>query len=318
MSVVTVGNSGLGSGYTQLTGALRDVYSAKLLFESQKVLRFAQFAQRKTDLLAQRGKAVVYLKMNNLTEGVKYTENQPIVSQGMQSSEIIVPVYEYANSIALSEALLKQSFIDTVGAGSKMLANNYAVTLDSIFRDTVLSTPNLILGGQGTATPPAVLSDMVAKDGFDAATIKDGVEYLNSKNTPKFLGEFFVCFAHPHQLRQLRDDAAWIEVNKYFGRRNPYLGEVGMYEGTIFIETTQMPELSNAQVIAKYGAGYTPAKGWEAVLFGENSFAWAEALPVELREDGVTDFGRIRKIAWYTIMGSAILEENSIVKFLTA
>jgi len=91
-----------------------------------------------------------------------------------------------------------------------------------------------------------------------------------------------------------------------------------MYEGVIFLETTQMPTLTTAQVVAKYGAGFTPAEGWECVFMGENAFGWAISLDPELRDDGVRDFGRKHGLAWYGIWGSAIIDESFIVKALTA
>jgi hypothetical protein len=101
------------------------------------------------------------------------------------------------------------------------------------------------------------------------------------------------------------------------GRRQLYLGECGMYEGVVFIETTQMPELSNGAVAAKYGT-FAPATGWEAVIFGENAYAWAVSLDVELREGGITELGRKRTIGWYGIWGMGLLESQNIVRVLTA
>jgi hypothetical protein len=57
---------------------------------------------------------------------------------------------------------------------------------------------------------------------------------------------------------------------------------------------------------------------YTAVAFGEYAFAHATALPTELRDNGVEDFGREHGLAWYSIWGQAILENSNIVVGETA
>lgn len=304
------------NGYVQIPEAVRDFYSKEVLFQAQPRLRFLQFAKIKEDLTAVRGKSIVFVKYDNLEGGGKILESDVLVPQGMNTSEIVIPVYEQGNSVQVTEYLLRTSLLDVLGDASKLLANNMAKVLDGQFRDIALSTTNIVLGGGGTATPPATPAALVSGDGLDTGTIKNAVELLSKNNAPRFQNDYYVCFASPHQLRQLRDDSNWIEAHKYMGRRQLYLGEVGMYEGVIFIETTQMPELTAAQLNAKYATAHAFG-GYEGVIFGENAFAWAVALPVELRDDGVVELGRKHTLGWYGIWGSGILEEKNIVRLLT-
>jgi len=88
-----------------------------------------------------------------------------------------------------------------------------------------------------------------------------------------------------------------------------------MYEGVRFIETTQMPAYTQAQASAKFGASVAC---WEAIIFGENAFAWAEALEVEMRDNGVQDYGRKHGLAWYAIWGFGLIQEENIFRILTA
>ena len=48
-------------------------------------------------------------------------------------------------------------------------------------------------------------------------------------------------------------------------------------------------------------------------MFGDNAYGWAEALPVEMRDGGIEDFGRSHSLAWYSIMGAGIIEEDNIL-----
>lgn len=300
-------------GYVSIPQAVRDFYSREVLFQAQPRLRFLQFAKVKRDLQAVRGKSIVFVKYGNLSGGGALEESDVLTPEGMTTSEVIVPVKEQANSVQVTEYLLRTSLLDVLGDASKLLANNMAVVLDGQFRDTVLKTTNVVYGGTATS-----LATMDAKSAFTTKTVKDAVETLATNNAPRINGDYYVCIAHPHQLRQLRDDTNWINANTYMGRRQLYIGEVGMYEGCIFIETTQMPKLDAAGIQKKYGSGATITEAYEAVFFGDNAYAWGIALDVELRDDGVVELGRKHTLGWYGIWGTGIIEEKNIVKALTA
>jgi len=301
------------SGYVAIPQAVRDFYSREVLFQAQPRLRFAQFAKVKRDLQAVRGKSIVFVKYGNLQGGGSLEEKDVLTPEGMTTSEVTIPVKEQANSVQVTEYLLRTSLLDVLGDASKLLANNMAVVLDGQFRDTVLQTTNVVYGGTATS-----LATLAAGSGLTTKTVKDAVEILATNNAPKIEGDYYVCIAHPHQLRQLRDDSNWVNANVYMGRRQLYLGEVGMYEGCIFIETTQMPHLNAAQIAAKYGSGATVTEAYEAVFFGDNAYGWGIALDVELRDDGVVELGRKHTLGWYGIWGTGIIEGNNIVKALTA
>lgn len=302
------------TNHVTIPEAVRETYSKEVLFQAQPRLKFLQFAKRKTDLQAVRGKSISFTKYGSLKGGGAVLEKDKLESEGLTTTEITINLSEHGNAVTVTELLLKTSMLDVLGDATKTLANNMATVLDTQFRDTVLGTTNTIFGKQKDT-----VADLVKGDGLTTADVKDAVEILSTNNAPRYGGEYYVCVAHPHQLRQLRDDPRWIEAHAYRGSgRQIYLGEVGMYESTIFIETTQMPELEQADVDTKYGAGFVPDKGYEAVFFGENAFGWAVALPVELRDDGVTNLGRHHTIGWYGIWGTGIIEEDNIVKILTA
>lgn len=299
-------------GYVAIPQAVRDFYSREVLFQAQPRLRFAQFAKVKRDLQAVRGKSIVFVKYGNLSGGGSLEESDVLTPEGMTTSEIVVPVKEQANSVQVTEYLLRTSLLDVLGDASKLLANNMAIVLDGQFRDTVLQTTNVVFGGDAKSA-----GELAAGDGFTTKTVKDAVEILATHNAPRINGDYYVCIAHPHQLRQLRDDKDWINANTYMGRRQLYIGEVGMYEGCIFIETTQMPKLGSAELQAKYSTS-SISEGYEAVFFGDNAYAWGIALDVELRDDGVVELGRKHTLGWYGIWGTGIIEEKNIVKALTA
>lgn len=301
----------------EMSDAVRMTYSKEVIFKAQPRLTFLQFAKEKTEKVGI-GQGINFIKYNNLGRGKKISESEKMPANKISGSKVSIVVAEYGNSVEVSQALITTTsdLIDVLDDASTLLANDMALVLDDEFRDAALSTPNIIFGnGKASA------QTLVAGDGLNTKTVKNALEFLSKKNAPKFEGKYYVCIASPHQLRQLRDDSAWINVNMYSntaGGRNIFLGEVGMYEGVIFIETNQMPTHTSAQISEKFGSGVSLTALNEAIMFGENVLGWAIALPVEIRDGGIHDFGRIRKFGWYSIFGVGIIEPDNAIRIVTA
>lgn len=293
-----------------LPASLRAVYAQEIIRAAQPALRFAQFAKERRDLLATPGRSIKFTKYSSIEKGGKLTEGVNINEKAMSNNEIAIPVTEYGNAVKISEKALIQSVNDELQEASIALANDMALVLDEEIMTVALSTTNHAYGNGKTSA-----GALVANDGFTARTVKDIIEMLATSNAPKIQGQYYVTIAHPHQLRQLRDDPAWINAHSYVGVDNIYRGEVGMYEGMRFVDTTNMPANDAAESLMKYGINIPT---WEAVSFGDNAFAWAQGSEVEMRDNGVEDYGRMHGIAWYALWGFGLIEEKNIISTITA
>lgn len=49
---------------------------------------------------------------------------------------------------------------------------------------------------------------------------------------------------------------------------------------------------------------------YQAIILGDGSLAMAAGLPVEMRDNGVEDFGRTRSLGYYSIYGTGVIEET--------
>jgi N4-gp56 family major capsid protein len=168
-----------------------------------------------------------------------------------------------------------------------------------MLRDVVLGGTQIVMAGGRTDD-----AQLQATDLFDSKVVKDAVEVLATANAGKYNNDYYVCFIHPHQARGIRDDSEFQNITAY-GKQ--YAGEIGRIHDVIFIETTQMPKVATGHGFDKY----------QSVMFGENAYGFAVALPVEMRDGGIEDFGRVHKLAWYAIFGSAILWDANIVRIET-
>ena len=337
--------AGLGSisttGYSSdstLSPAIQQIWSKEILFQAMPVLRFEQFAVKKTELGVQPGLTINFMRYNNLsvneTTGATLSEGVRMEPVALSASQIQITVSEHGQAVAVTELLLNAAFDDVMASSSRLLGRHMAQSMDIQARNTLYSNgvpfaggsavaPSVVFGRKtlgstrgsiapydagtlGTASSPGYLSP---------ASIKDAVEVLAGQNIPR-LGDTYVCFVHPSQSRSLRDWPEFIEVTKYAAPGNFMLGEIGRLYDVVFIETTQVKQglTIPADIDSVTAGAQAPdASSYSAIMIGDNAFGHAIALPVELRDGGVIDFGREHGLAWYAIWGFGVITHESRV-----
>ena len=323
MPSAITGTAALSAAPTAYSGAnsslspvVQTIWSKEILFQSMPILRFEQFAVKKTELGVQPGLTINFTRYNNLGEATQLVEGVRLQTNALTATQFPITVAEHGYAIAVSELLLNASFDDVMASGSRLLGRNMALYLDGQARSTLLAGTSVIYGYD---TTPGTITSRSPYDkgvkgtsraglsgafGFSVAVVKDAVETLATKNVPR-LGETYVCFVHPHQSRQLRDNPEFIEVSKYAAPGNFMIGEIGRIYDVVFIETTQVNKL--------VGAGGGSSDVYQAVFIGDNAFGHAISLPVELRDGGILDFGREHALAWYAIWGFGLITDIAIV-----
>ena len=263
MASAITGSSQLASAPTaysgsnsQLSQAIQTIWSKEILFQAMPILRFEQFAVKKTELGVSPGLRVNFLRYKNfavdpspLTEGVRMTTN------ALTAEQIAITVAEHGYAVAVSELLLNSSFDDIMASASRLLGRHMAQYLDVQARNTLSAATSAsfgynrsaIVGGAFTnydeGTPADEISDLDGNFKLTTAAIKDSALVLASKNIPR-IGETYVQFIHPKQSRDLRSNPEFIEVTKYAAPGNFMLGEIGRLYDVVFIETTQVKKLA--------------------------------------------------------------------------
>ena len=334
--LTSVSTTGYSSDAT-LSPAIQQIWSKEILFQAMPVLRFEQFAVKKTELGVMPGLTINFMRYTNLgvdeTNGATLTEGVRLEPVALSASQIQITVGEQGQALAVTELLLNASFDDVMASSSRLLGRHMAQSMDIQARNTLYQ--NAVPFGGGAAVPPSVVfgrktngstRGSIAPYEYSAAgtyndpgylspaTIKDAVEILAGQNIPR-LGDTYVCFVHPSQSRALRDWPEFIEVTKYAAPGNFMLGEIGRIYDVVFIETTQVAQGGGpADLVSGTTGNQAPtATSYSAIMIGDNAFGHAIALPVELRDGGVIDFGREHGLAWYAIWGFGMITGESRV-----
>lgn len=321
-----------GGGSVKFDDGVRIVYSKEIEFKALPLMQFSQFAQTKTELGVTSGLTISMLTYDNLKLGGAIEEMTYIATQALSGSMKEITVVEHANAVANSELLVQSSFDDIMRTTTTLLARDYALVMDTELRDVALSGTNIVYASKSDGTKITNRADIDVDCTFKVSTVKDALEILATANAPKALGgTYWICFVHPHQSRDLRDDPSWRDASLYGAPEQLFTGEIGRIDNTRFIETSIMcnglaPTDDPAfKAYLKQGfAGdatdpaLTKSSVYQSVIFGDAYYAIAWSVPVELRTNGVKDFGRIRELAWYAIWGTAVLNNNHGVVIETA
>jgi len=350
-SITTAADQSSLTGYssdTALTPAIQTIWSKEILFQAMPVLRFEQFAVKKTELGVMPGLTVNFMRYTNLgvdqNTGATLTEGTRMEPTALSASQIQITVSERGQAISVTELLLNASFDDVMASSSRLLGRHMAQSMDIEARNTLYKA-GIPFGG-GSAVAPSLTFGRTKQSGarttvspydggtigtaaspgyLSPTTIKDAVETLAAENIPR-LGDTYVCFVHPSQSRSLRDWPEFIEVTKYAAPGNFMLGEIGRLYDVVFIETTQVSKgldgtatgsalsaMAGVDTDAGTAGIQENANAYNSVMIGDNAFGQAIALPVELRDGGVIDFGREHGLAWYAIWGFGVITHESRV-----
>jgi len=245
---------------SSLNQAIQTIWSKEILFQAMPILRFEQFAVKKTELGVAPGLRVNFLRYKNfavdatpLTEGVRMTTN------ALTAEQIAITVAEHGYAVAVSELLLNASFDDVMASASRLLGRHMAQYLDVQARNTLSAATSAVFGYDRSAlqgvndwynegTPGTKISDLDGAYKLSTGAVKDAALTLAGKNIPR-LGETYVQFVHPKQSRDIRSNPEFIEVTKYAAPGNFMLGEIGRLYDVVFIETTQVKSYAAASVL---------------------------------------------------------------------
>lgn len=299
--------------FIRFNDAVRMVYSKEIEFKALPNMRFFQFAQVKTELGVEPGLTISMLTYDNLALGGALVEGTNMVTQNLSGSTKQITVQEYGNAVSVTELLLQSSFDDIMASATTLLGRDYALVLDCELRDCALTGTNVVYASKSDGTKVTQRSQLDATCILKVSTIKDAIEILSTNNAPKAVGgAYWICFVHPHQSRSLRDDPAWINASNYGAPEQLFNGEIGRIDDCRFIETTLMKNGAAAPTDPSYDANLKNGDValYQATLFGDAYFGVAFSLPVELRDNGVEDFGRKRSLAWYAIFGVGKLHDG--------
>ena len=286
-----------------------DELSRRLRTAVQPLCRFRQFCDAQIAKGLNKGEQYtwnVYADVATaalpvgLTEAATMPETKFTITQGTAT------VIEYGNSVPYTKKLDDLSLHPVSEVIEKVLKNDTSKTLDRAAYAQFKASNLLVVGtGTGAAAAINVTTGGTVTAAHNVALEKGHVKLMademSERNIPAYDGTNYVSLFRPRALRKLKDDLE--ELHKYVSEGWFVLmnGEKGRYEGIRFVEQTNVARASDFTTADATGAR---DRGF---FFGQDTVAEAVTIPEEIRGKIPTDYGRAKGVAWYALLGFAIV-----------
>jgi N4-gp56 family major capsid protein len=286
--------------------------SKDVLVAAQPLMRFQQFCATKQDFGKGVGDTMLFDKITNLqTAGGTLVETNTMPTTYIITSQGTLTLTEYGNGASVTGKLMALAEIDAKTPVIKALKNDAAKTIEAAveaqmdackirYVASTASTSNIYTNGTAIQT---------ASVGLTKFHLKSIVDYMmGTMYAPPADGEFYFGILTVQAARDLHDslEAVWMYT------QYPVNGELGKYYKARLVRDTYSMD-GSIGVSSVTGEGY---------FFGDEAVAEGVAIPMEIRTETPTDFGRSNKFAWYAICGWKIMwsgdPDNRVVKWDSA
>jgi len=281
---------------------------------AQPDMKFAQFTTLREEWGRNAGETFLYDKYGNIdTQGGTLTETETIPSRSYRLYQSTATLYEWGNSIPWTKKYDVLAQTNDRKAPVTTLKNDMAKVFDTAaeaeFDKAYIRYVGTATDGGATTTNGTATATCTSA--LNTYHVKEIVDYMyQTMNCEPYDGQNMMAIVSTNAARGMYDEVE--DIMQY--TKFPASGEFGKYYDCRFVKTNH--GLSNAMGSGSaYGEAYFFGANEAPVLEG---IAYApEVIPKEL-----TDFGRSKGLAWYSIKGYKIFWEgdpdNNIVKYDSA
>lgn len=275
------------------------------------IMKFRQFVRPEPGYGKGKGDRILVDRITQVaTAGGQLTEGVRIPETNVSISQVPVVVAEYGNAIPYTGKLDDLSEFSVDNLWTKALRDDMMEVLDGkaavqFQAAKVKYTPtgsSAVPGG--TFDTSGTVATAATRDiaGYD---VKEIVLYLGSTlKCPKYDGENYVTISSMEFTTALISDAEIKQDFRYGDPQRLFVGEVGRWHKTRFIEENNI--LSGVLGTTSFRA--------EAVTFGEDPVVEGVAVPGEIRSKIPEDYGRSMGVAWYSLLGFQIVWDTAVAR----
>lgn len=286
-------------------------YEKLAYFALRPELYFDQCADVKPTNQSMNGSSVIFTIQNDLAvASTAINESVDVTPVALSDSQVTVTLAEYGNAVTTSALGRGTSFLPLDPVVANTVGFNAGISVDTIARDVLKAGSNVRYAGQATSRATVIPTDKLT-----AANVRRALAELKGANVPNF-GGYYVSFIHPDVTYDLRGEtgaAAWRDPHTYSQPGEIWSGEMGLFEGFRFVETSRAP------IFADAGSSTTLTDVYGTLFLGRQSLAKSWSMTDGNGPDPrvgpgpVTDaLRRFVPWGWYYLAGWARFREASI------
>jgi N4-gp56 family major capsid protein len=237
----------LGTNLTStstLSPTVKTYYDKRLLEEAKATMPFHEFGAKKV-VPKNSGKTVQFRRFQKFpVTGTALTEGTIPDGMAINIDEVTATVAGYGAYAATSELLDMTALDPIITELAPRLGENGGMNITKATTNVIFNGTSVMYAGGRSSRATLVSGDALTLD-----DIKKAVTILKKDDAPRIRRggrEYYVAFIHPSAVYEIWSDSEWIDVHKYAASENIFTGEVGRMYGVIFIESTTVPVVRNA------------------------------------------------------------------------
>lgn len=304
------GGSSLG------TSLVQTAYDRLVEFTLRSTPVMRQFADKRPERQAMPGSSVVfqfYNDMSEATSALTETTDPDSVAIGNTTS-VTVTLAEYGNAALVTRKLQLFSLADVDPAIANIVAYNLATSVDTLVQTVIRGGSNVIRENAGARVIGGATASVASTDTAKSRDFSAGVTKLRGGNVVPTRGSLYTTVLHPdvsHDLRAETGVGGWRQPNENGSSQDRiWAGEIGTYEGSVFIENPRCYQATDGASSAKVSRSY---------ILGKQAIAEAVAEEPHLVIGPVTDkLMRFRPIGWYGVLGWARYRPAALYRIETS
>ncbi len=246
---------------SEISYEMKEYYDTSLLKNILPKLVFQQFG-KKQELPKNNGKTVEWRKFSDLAKATTPLQ-EGITPDGhkFHVNHVTATIKSYGDYTIVTDVLKLTTIDPFITEATKKHAENAALTIDTITRNALLGTTNVMYAPKSNGTPVTSRSGLDITCNITPKLIAKAVANLKRKNAPTFNGDY-VMVVHPSIEFDLITHEKWIDVEKYTepNAKNIFNGEIGKLYGVRFVRTTEAPVFAPTErttetedILAVYG-----------------------------------------------------------------
>uniref|UniRef100_A0AAU7GZX5 Major head protein n=1 Tax=Streptomyces phage Abafar TaxID=3158855 RepID=A0AAU7GZX5_9CAUD len=308
------------TGTAAMTNLVQTTYDRALEFALRAQPMFRMVADKRPVQQAMPGSSVVfelYQDLDNVAPTTPLNElTDPDAVAAGNPTTVSVTLNEYGNAILVSNKLDLFSFTDVTAGLVNQVAWNLVDTVDLLVQNVLAGGTQVIRqNGDPASVAPTYnggTTDLVgATSTYSSKAARLAVAKLRAQKVHPNKGSYYTTYIHPevsHDLRAETGNAAWRDPHNYSAAGNIWAGEIGEYEGSVFIET---PRCQN-----ELNAGGPPAtRVFQTYTTGQQALAEAVAEEFHTVRGPVVDkLTRFQPLGWYGVAGWSLYRPEALIR----
>jgi N4-gp56 family major capsid protein len=300
-----------------LENLVQTAYDTQVRMALRSTPLFRAVADTRPAAQSMPGSSVVFNIHQNLDKVTQALDeiDDPSSVNLKNTTVVTVTLQQYGNHAIVTDLLQQFAFDGSLDMNAvSTIAYNQADSVDAIVAAVLDSGDNNVIedaDGKPTLVAQDDLDVVTVLKNISAKDIRYVVAKLRGASVVPVDGKNYVAFIHPNVAADFRsetDSGSWSAPHEYVDTENIYAGEIGIYAGVRFVETSRTP-ISGTGETAVYT---TFVVGKEAL-----AEAVADEFHVELNGTVVDPLNRKMAIGWKGTAGWAIFRPEALYTIKT-